>query len=64
MQAKLLECMTEELLDAGAVLSSIAVEILGDKERADVLAVRGLLAYQHLVHDLQMRHRVEFGIPG
>jgi hypothetical protein len=35
---------------------------LGDEQRSDVLALRGLLAGGILVHCLQKRHRVDFGV--
>jgi Protein of unknown function (DUF3645) len=56
----LIKCMTDPLLDAQVELSNATS--LTDKERCDVLALRGFLACSLLFHSLQMRHRVDYGI--
>ena len=63
LQKLLVECMTDELLDANAVLSSeFVANSLSEKEVCDVLAFRGLLACQVLAHGLEKRHQVDYGI--
>jgi hypothetical protein len=62
LQAKLIDVIIEPEVDANAMLESDEMQCLSDKQRADVMAVRGLLACQILAHSLQMRHRVNYGV--
>lgn len=59
-QAFLLRCATDASFDAAAALAARAD--LSGSERADVLVLRGLLAYGVLELCLGMRHQVDHGL--
>lgn len=56
---RLLECCTNPLSDAKEALHQLGV---GEKEQSHVLMLRGLLAFKLLLHCLQKRHNVDYGI--
>ena len=56
-----LRCINDTALDASAALDALPGS-LSEGERADVLALRGLLACGVLQHCLQMRHLVDYGV--
>lgn len=61
-QVELLSCISDPSVDAHALMSGMPAGQLNQAERADVLALRGLLACGVLDHCLQMRHLVDFGV--
>ena len=58
-QATVLQCCTDSMHD---VNQSMQLLRLGEKERRHVLMLRGLLAFRLLLHCLQKRHNVDYGI--
>eukprot|EP00887_Chlorella_sp_A99_P004660 scaffold4.g4660.t1 len=61
-QDRLMRLMTDPEADAVAELKQVPEAELSDDKRADVLALRGLLACGVLEHCLQLRHLVNYGI--
>ncbi len=61
MQNDLLECIVDQSMDAIAAIDALS-KLLVDTERADLLALRGLLGCEVLQHCLQMRHLVDYGV--
>lgn len=64
VQDLLLHCMTDPLTNATVELEQVDERSGGmpEGQRCDVLALRGLLACGVLVHTLQMRHLVDYGV--
>lgn len=60
-QALVRTCCTDSLHD---VESSMQMLQLSEREGQHVLMLRGLLAYDLLLHCLQKRYNVEFGLTG
>lgn len=58
-QLCVLECCTEPLSDASKMLH---LGDLDENERSHLLMLRGLLAFKILLHCLQKRHNVDYGI--
>ncbi len=60
-QARLLACITERSVDAWEALGQAVVKELQDVQLEQLLALRGLLACDLLLHGLQRRHLVDYG---
>lgn len=54
--------MTDVGTDASARIKQASLSALPDDKQHQLLAARGLLACGLLVHCLQSRHRVHFGV--
>jgi hypothetical protein len=54
--------MVNPRTNAVEVLESGVLSDLTEKERSDLLALRGYLGCELLAHSLQLRHRVDFGV--
>lgn len=62
LKERLLCCMTDETQDAAAILGPSVHQKLTDDQWSQVLALRGLLAGRLLLHCLQKRQNVDFGV--
>lgn len=57
-----MEVIINPNVDGATILDNAECTVLTEKERHDVLALRGLLGCQLLAHGLQMRHLVDYGV--
>ena len=62
LQDTLVDIMVNPRTNAVEVLESGVLSDLTEKERSDLLALRGYLGCELLAHSLQLRHRVDFGV--
>lgn len=58
-QNLLMQCCTDSLHDVDASMQQLN---LSEKAKSHVLMLRGLLAFKLLLHCLQKRHNVDYGI--